>query len=136
MILDPFPLDDSDPLTALKRKPEETLLAYLIRYQWELAGRVRLLAAARDAYIEILDIERARWRRCTILLVLAGPFVAALAYVGLSECGIAGSMPAVFMAGLIAAAGLAGSLMVLGIASVLGRLPTWLIEHVRLGRRQ
>ena len=92
----------------------------------ELSGRIQLLAAVRDAYIQILGMERIRWRRCKLLLAFTGPVIASLAYAGLACCAARDSVPAPLMAALIACAGLAGAALALAVAHILDRLPDWM----------
>lgn len=126
MILDPLPPQDTNPLAAVQRRPDETLHAYLLRCQEELSGRIQLLAAVRDAYIQILGMERIRWRRCKLLLAFTGPVIASLAYAGLACCAATDSVPAPLMAALIACAGLAGAALALAVAHILDLLPDWM----------
>jgi hypothetical protein len=126
MILDPFPLDDSHPLTALQRKPDETLLAYLIRYQWELAGRIRQLAAARDASITLLGVERLRWRRRELWLTFTGPTISALVYAALACSTMVDTVPTAIISALVACAGIAGVPLTLGAARIADRFSQWL----------
>ncbi|WP_336963884.1 hypothetical protein [Sphingobium aquiterrae] len=115
-----------ESLANIERKPDETLHAYLVRCQSELSDRVVLLAAARDGYITTLGLQRKRWRRRKLLLGLTGPMIAALAYAGLTSCGIEKSLPAPLVAGLIACAGFGGAPLALGIAHIVDRFPDWM----------
>jgi hypothetical protein len=126
MILDPLPPEDTNPLAAVERRPDETLHAYLLRCQGELSGRIQLLTAVRDAYIQILGIERMSWRRRKALLAFTGPVIAALAYAGFACCAATDSVPIPLMAGLIACAGLASAPLALAMARILDRLPDWM----------
>lgn len=125
MLRDLFHPGGHERLTEIERKPDETLHNYLMRCQSKLSDRVILLASVRDGYLQVLGRERVRWRRCKLLLSLAGPVVAGVTYTGLACSGLAVSTPALLMAVLVALGALAGAPLALGIAHLANRHPDW-----------
>jgi hypothetical protein len=122
MPLNLFPLDPEDRLTYVERRPADSLCDYLVRCQWELVGRVRLLASVRDGWIATLDRERIRWRRSRIVLLLAQALGAGAGYAALDGFALAEAMPALAVAGLIGLAALLGGLLAIGLSPGLVKL--------------
>lgn len=131
MIRGRTPLFGNEHLLEVPREPDETLHDYLVRCQWKLGERVKMLAAARDAQMAIREMEYSRWRRRMVLLALSQPVVAALAYAYLALSDQVIDPLAPWQAGRIALASFAGGMLVLGIAHVLEAAPTWLLSWRR-----
>lgn len=128
MTYKPAPFYGAEHLIEIPRRPEETLHEYLVRSQRVLADRVRMVARGRDAAEYFLDLERARLRQDRIILILAGPFIAAAAYVGLARAGITEFARFEFIAGVIAMAGVTGGAFVLACANLGPKFGDWLLS--------
>lgn len=118
-----------------ERRPGETLYDFLLRSRQEMALHIRMLEATSDAQTELFESERTRSRRTMISLAFGGSGFAAATYLLLAHEGLAGSGPAPLLAAIIGGCALAGAAVPLGIASMLGRVPSWTLASEDLARR-
>lgn len=118
-----------------ERRPDETLYDFLLRSRQEMALHIRMLEATSDAQTELFESERTRSRRTMISLAFGGSGFAAATYLMLAHEGLAGSGPAPLLAAIIGGCALAGAAVPLGIASILGRVPSWTLASEDLARR-
>lgn len=121
--------------TYTQRRPDETLHDYLVRSRSEMTVHIRMLEATCDAQTKLFGSERGRLRRAMILLALWEAGFAAAAYILLARYGLAGSASVPFLATMIGTCALAGAVAPLGIASMLGRVPSWSLAAENLARR-
>lgn len=122
-------------LSTVDRRPGESLYDYLVRCQWEMGSRIRLLEMVRDGQETIFFDERARWRRHMILLAVGEAGFAVAAYILLSACGAPSHGAAPLMAGMIGLGALLGAFASIRILSMRVRLASWLRAIGRLVRR-
>lgn len=118
-----------------ERRPGETLYDFLLRSRQEMALHIRMLEATSDAQTELFESERARSRRTMISLAFGGSGFAAATYLLLAHEGLAGNGPAPLLAAIIGGCALAGAAVPLGIASMLGHVPSWTLASEDLARR-
>lgn len=119
-----FPGSDGR-LSTVDRRPGETLHDYLIRCQWEMGGRIRLLETVRDGQEMIFFDERARWRRRMILLALGEAGFAMVGYLLIASCGIAASVATPLTAAMIGLFALLGAAIAAAACSTPGSLALW-----------
>jgi hypothetical protein len=112
MTLKRLTLDD-EILFIIVRRPDECLHDYLIRTQREMAGKIRLLAAQRDAWITALHEEHIRSRRQLLLLALAEAVGAVAGYGVLARHEGAAALPAIVVGALLGLAALATAIAAL-----------------------
>ncbi|MGI9377304.1 MAG: hypothetical protein ACR2PC_14630 [Tsuneonella suprasediminis] len=107
------------------RQPGETLYDYLVRCQWEMRGRIRLLEAVRDGQETIFFDERARWRRRMIFVASAEAGFATIAYVLFDWFEGSENMAPPMMAAMIGLCALLGAIASMGVIAMLEGPRTW-----------
>lgn len=112
-------------INEIERRPEETLHDYLVRRQWEMGGRIRLLEAVRDGQEMFYFDARARWHRHMILLAIGEAAFAIAGYILLDYCAVPTRISAPMTAMMIGLCALLGAVVAIVALAMRERLVSW-----------
>ncbi len=118
-----FPPDGR--FTPSARQPGESLYDYLVRCQWEMRGRIRLLETVRDGQEMIFFDERARWRRRMLVVASTEAGFATIAYILFDRCEVSGNVAPSMMAAMIGLCALLGAVVSTGVLAIRESPRTW-----------